>query len=183
MRTILYPFRSDADFKIGYAWSAELARRLRAKFSLFTAIPSTSDEAIGDIYNHLAEAQGFYVRNFQLLPLRLGPVKSDRNFLEGEFDTSFLTFVTQRSPQLIVLQSDLFSNDMMMQMINAGTQVIVLSSHELIEIPLNGKDRSHLFLSILQKAACYNIPPSTFSVISKDSGLFNSIASFFRKQS
>jgi len=183
IRTILYPFRSDEDYRIGYAWSAELARRLKAKFSLFTTIPSVSDEAIGEIYTTLAEAQGFYVKNFQLLPLKLSPVRSDRNFLEGEFNASFIDFIQIRQPNLIVLQSNLLSNDMMKQVIESGSKVIVLSSTEIIKMPLNGKDRAELFVSILQRSACYNIPASAFTAIGKDKGLFNSIAAFFRNRS
>lgn len=183
IRTILYPFRCNADYRIGYAWSAELSRRLKAKFSLFTTMPLVSDEAIGEIYTTLAEAQGFYVKNFQLLPLKLGPVRSDRNFLEGEFNTAFFDFIRMRQPNLIVLQSDLLSNSMMKQVIESGSKVIVLSTDELIKMPLSGKDRAELFVSILQRAACYNIPASAFSAIGRDAGLFNSIASFFKKKS
>jgi hypothetical protein len=182
-KTILYPFRIDADFRMGYAWSSELARRLKAKLSLFTTFmpsPGTS-EPVADIYHALAEAQGFYVQNFQLLPLRLGPVKSERVFLSGEFTPNFTTFLDQRTPDVIVLQSDVFSNEFMKRLIHSKCGVIVLSAYENPKAPPTKKDRTQLFIDILQHAAIYNIQASFFRIISQDTSLFNYVASLFKK--
>jgi hypothetical protein len=183
-KTILYPFRIDTDFRVGYAWSSELARRLKARLSLFTTfmpLPANSSEPVADIYHALAEAQGFYIKNFQLLPLRLRPIKSERVFVTGEFAPNFNSFLDQRIPDVIVLQSDLFSNEFMKQMIDSKYGVIVLSTHETPKTPATKKDRSQLFIDILQHAAIYNIPASFFKIISQDTSLFNYLASFFKK--
>jgi len=180
-KTVLYPFRIDTDFQIAYAWSAELSRRLKTKLSLFTTLASTSAEPVADVYKALAEAQGFYVKHFQLLPFGLRPVKTGRHFLEGEFASRFLAFSLENPPHLMVLQSDLFSNDLMKDIIHSGCKVIVLPPNEKLKTPLLQKDRMHLFVAILQQAALYNIPSSFFSTISQDTGLFNAIAAFFKK--
>lgn len=179
-KAILYPFRIDTDFRVGYAWSAELSRRLKLKLSLFTTITPTSSEPVADVYHALAEAQGYYVKNFQLLHLGLKPVKSERNFLEGEFVKTFHDFADQNPLHISVLQSDLFSNDIIKGVINSGRKVIVLSSNEILKSPITRKDRAQLFITILQNAALYNIPTSFFSAISEDTGLFNYIASLFK---
>lgn len=180
-KTILYPFRIDTDFRVGYAWSAELSRRLKAKLSLFTTFALTSPEPVADVYHALAEAQGFYVKNFQLLQLRLKPVKSERNFLQGEFVPTFLDFAYQSTPHIIVLQSDLFPNEIMKGLINSGCRVIVLSSGEILKTPTTRKDRAQLFITMLQHSALYNIPTSFFKTISQDTGLYNYIAALFKK--
>lgn len=180
-KTILYPFKINTDFRVGYAWSAELARRLRRNLTLFTTLDPSSPDPTVDIYSALVDAQGFYVRSFQLLQERLRPVKSDRNFLPGEFDATFLDFVDQHQPAITVLQSDLLGNGLMKKIIKTGFQVIVLASGEIGKTQIAKKDRAQLFLSVLRHAACYNVPQSVFNAISNDSHLFNSIASFFRK--
>jgi hypothetical protein len=177
----LYPFRIDTDFRVGYAWSAELCRRLKARLSLFTTITPTSAEPVADVYHALAEAQAFYVKNFQLLQLRLKPVKSERNFLQGEFAPTFLDFAYQSTPHIVVLQSDLFPNEIMKGIINSGCRVIVLSSSEILKTPTTRKDRAELFITMLQHAAFYNIPTSFFKTIGQDTGLFNYIAALFKK--
>ena len=171
----MYPFRIDKDFRIGYAWSAELSRRLKYKHSLFTTLTATSNEPVADVYHSLAEAQGYYVKNFQLLHLGLKPVKSERNFLEGDFVETFIDFADQNPQHIIVLQSDLFSNEVMKKVISSGRKVIVLSSNEILKSPATRKDRAQLFLMMLQNAALYNIPSSFFNTISEDIGLFNYI--------
>jgi hypothetical protein len=181
-KTVLYPFRIDKDFHIGYAWSAELSRLLKLKFSLFTTLSPLSNEAVADVYHALADAQGYYVKNFELLHLRLKPIKSERNFLEGEFLKTFYAFVNQTQPHITVLQSDLFPNEVMKDIIDSGRKVIVLSSNKILNSPVTRKDRAHLFITMLQNAALYNIPYSFFKIMSEDISLFNSIAHFFRMQ-
>ncbi len=90
-QTILYPFRIDTDFHLGYAWAAELTRRLKGQLLLFTTLETTpaDTERLAEVYRALADAQGSYIRNFQILNLRLGPVKSERNFVHGEFTPTF----------------------------------------------------------------------------------------------
>lgn len=183
-KTILYPFRIDSDFRVGYAWSSELARRLRARLALFTTFTppqASSSEPVADIYHALAEAQGYYVKNFQLLPLRLQPVRSERIFLTGEFDPSFTSFLDQRIPDMVVLQSDMFPNEFMKRIIDTGCGVIIVSPLEQMKAPSSKKDRAQLFIDILQQAAFYNVPASFFRTISEDKGLFNYLSSFFRK--
>jgi hypothetical protein len=178
---LLYPFKIDTDFRPGYAWSVELARRLKLRLSLFTTIITTSTEPVSDIYRALADAQGYYVKNFEALRLQLKPVKSERNFLEGEFVKTFWDFTNQNPPHIIVIQSDLFSNEVMKSVIASGKKVIVLSSNEILKSSTK-KDRAQLFITMLQSAALYNIPTSFFKTISEDTSLFNSIAAFFRRR-
>lgn len=180
-KAILYPFQISKDFRIGYAWSAELARRLNRNLSLFTTYTAVSPDATVGIYNALAEAQGFYVRSFKLLQEKLRPVKSKRHFLPGEFDASFLDFVDRQPPGIIVLQSDLLGNDLMKKIIKSGFQIIVLASGEIQRMEVANRDRAQLFLTMLRHAACYNIPQSVFNSISSDRLLFNTIASLFRR--
>lgn len=179
-KTILYPFRIDTDFRVGYAWSAELSRRLKLKHSLFTTLAPTSNEPVADVYHALAEAQGYYIKNFQLLHLGLKPIKSERNFVEGNFVETFKGFADQNPPHIIVMQSDLFSNEVMKEVISSGRKVIVLTPNEIFKSPETKKARAQLFLTMLQNAALYNIPASFFNTISEDVGLFNYIASLFR---
>ena len=178
---LLYPFRIDTDFRAGYAWSVELARRLKLRLSLFTTIITTSTEPVADIYRALADAQGYYVKNFEVLHLRLKPVKSQRNFLEGEFVKTFYDFTNQNPPHIIVMQSDMFSNEVMKGVIDSGKKVIVLPSNEILKISTGKKSRAQLFITMLQSAALYNIPASFFKTVSEDTSLFNSIAAFFRR--
>jgi hypothetical protein len=180
-KAILYPFQINKDFRVGYAWSAELARRLNRDLSLFTTYTPVTSDATVDIYNALAEAQGFYIKSFKLLQQRLRPVKSKRHFLPGEFETGFLDFVDKHQPGIIVMQSDLLENELMKKIIKSGLQVIVLASGEIQKIQIANWDRAQLFLTLLRHAACYNIPQSVFNSISKDNLLFNTIASLFRK--
>ena len=180
-KTILYPFKINSDFRVGYAWSAELARRLNNNLSLFTTLDPSSPDPTVAIYNELVDAQGFYVKSFQLLQKGLKPVKSERNFVEGEFDSSFLDFVDHRKPEIIVLPSKLFENGIMKKIINSRSKVIVLASAEIEKTHIAKKDRAELFLSLLRHSACYNIPQSFFNTISNDRNIFNSLAAFFRK--
>jgi hypothetical protein len=181
-KAILYPFKINKDFRIGYAWSAELARRLNRDLSLFTTYTSPSSDATVEIYNALVDAQGFYVKSFKLLEERLRPVKSERHFLRGEFDATFLDFVYYKyQPGIIVLQSDLLGNDLMKNIIKSGFQIIVLASGETPKTQVANCDRLQLFLTLLRHAACYNIPQSVFNSIGNDRLLFNAIASLFRK--
>lgn len=180
-KNILYPFRIDTNFQIGYSWSVELTRRLKGKISLFTTKNPNSAEPIADIYHDLAEAHGFYIKNFQLLPLRLKPTKSDRIFSDGNFESTFLELVHQRNPYLIVLQSDTLSAQTIRGVISSGYKVIVLAADEINKIPLTKQDRARLFVGIFRSAACYNIPASVFDTIGQDKSLFNSIAAFFSR--
>lgn len=180
-KAILYPFQINKDFRVGYAWSAELARRLNRNLSLFTTYTPASSDATLEIYSALAEAQGFYVKSFKLLHERLRPVKSERHFLPGEFDASLLDFVDQHPPGIIVLQSDLLENDLMKKIIKSGFQIIVLASGEIQKTQIADRGRGELFLTLLRHAACYNIPQSVFNSIGTDGLLFNTIASLFRK--
>ena len=177
-RTILYPFRININFQEGYAWSAELSRRLRSKLSLFTTLDPCASEPVADVYRALANAQGYYVTHFQLLQLRLSPVQSERHFIEGEFSKSFMAFVQKNPPEMMVLQSNLFSNERLKEFIHSGQKIIVLPA---IEIPEAQDDRAQLFIAILGKAALYNIPDSFFNTISQDHSLFNTITKFFKK--
>ncbi len=176
---LLYPFKIDTDFRAGYAWSAELSRRLKLRLSLFTTITKTSAEPVADVYRALADAQSYYVQNFEILRLRLKPIKSERNFLEGEFLETFYDFTDQNPPHIIVMQSDLFSNEVMKGVIESGKKVIILSSNEVLKSSNTKKGRAQLFITMLQRAALYNIPASFFKTIGEDTGLFNSIAAFF----
>ena len=177
----MYPFRIDTDFRAGYAWSVELARRLKLRLSLFTTTVTASTEPVSDIYRALADAQGYYVKNFEILHLRLTPVKSEKNFLDGEFVKTFCDFTNQNPPHIIVMQSDLFSNEVMKGIIDSGKKVIVLSSKEITKSSNTKNSRAQLFITMLHSAALYNIPASFFKTISKDTSLFNSIAAFFRR--
>ena len=176
-RAILYPFRIDINFQAGYSWSAELSRRLKSKLSLFTTLDPDASEPVADVYRALAGAQGFYVKHFQLLQLRLSPVHSERHFVQGEFSRSFADFVQENPPEMMVLQSNLFSNEELKKFIHSGQKIIVFPA---IEIPEVIEDRAQLFITILGKAALYNIPNSFFNTISQDHSLFNAIRSFFR---
>jgi hypothetical protein len=180
-KTILYPFRIDHDFRMGYAWSAELARRLKGRLSLFTTVTEATGESLEEVYHSLADAQGFYVKNFQLLQLRLKPVRSERNFLKGEFLPTFRDFVNHDIPHILVLPSPIFPSDVIKEYIAAGQPVAVLPSIQNQEIPTTRRDRSQWFIGMLKDVALYNVPASFFVTISEDQGLFNSIAAFFRK--
>ena len=181
-KTILYPFRIDQDFRMGYAWSAELARRLKGRLSLFTTVAETSPQSLEEVYHALAEAQGFYVKHFQLLQLRLKPVRSERNFLKGELLSTFHDFVHRHTPHMLVLPSHLFPSEVIKQFINAGQPLAVLPAFiPNPDAPATRKDRSQWFISLLKDVALYNVPASFFITISEDQGLFNSIAAFFRK--
>jgi hypothetical protein len=176
-RTILYPFRIDTNFHAGYSWSAELSRRLKSKLSLFTTLDPSSSEPVADVYRGLANAQGFYVKHFQVLQLRLSPVPTERHFVQGEFSRSFSDFVQENPPEMMILQSNLFSNERLKEFIHSGQKIIVLPP---IEIPAATDDRAQLFITILGKAALYNIPNSFFNNIGKDHSLFNAITRFFK---
>ena len=71
--------------------------------------------------------------------------------------------------------------ELMKKIINSNSGVIVLSSPLILTSSENKKDRAELFVEIFRDAALYNILPSFYKTISQDTGLFNSIASFFRK--
>lgn len=183
-KSILYPFKISTDFSLGYAWTTELTRRLKGELSLFSTIDSSlnnSSEPIADLYHALADAQGHYIKNFQLLPLRLKPVKSNRRFLDGEFNSTLTNFLEQNPHDLIVLQSNLVSNELMKKIINSNSEVIVLSSPLILSSSENKKNRAELFVEIFRDAALYNISSSFYKTIGQDTGLFNSIAAFFRK--
>jgi hypothetical protein len=79
---------------------------------------------------------------------------------------------------MMVLQSNLFSNERLKEFIHSGQKIIVLPA---IEIPEVQDDRAQLFIAILGKAALYNIPDSFFKTISQDHSLFNAITKFFKK--
>jgi hypothetical protein len=183
MRTpIIYPFQINKNFQVGYAWSAELSRRLKYRLTLFTTLDELSPEPVAQVYQALAEAQGFYVKYFQLLKLRLSPVKSERHFLKGEWTSSFLQFVQQMSPGILVLQSDLFSNQQLTSLINVGQKTIVLPVLNVDQFSEQAQDRSHLFIEILGQAAVYNMPASFFKTLSDDHTLFNAITHFFKRK-
>lgn len=179
--TILYPFQIDRDFKVGYAWSAELSRRLKAKHVLFATTASVTAEPLADIYHALAEAQGFYIKNFQLLSHRLSPVKTRRNFVDGNFSEALLTFIHENPTIITVLQSDLLSNEQMKVLIQSHHKIIILPSADLSEMVTTRDDRAQLFIRILNQAAVYNMPGSFFKTIAQDQGIFNAITRFFRK--
>ncbi|MBL0742716.1 hypothetical protein [Chryseolinea lacunae] len=179
--TILYPFQLDRDFKVGYAWSAELSRRLRAKHVLFATTAPAGNEPLADIYHALAEAQGFYIKNFQLLSHRLSPVKTRRNFVTGNFAETLLAYIRENPTITTVLQSDLLSNEAMKGIIQAGHKVIILPSADLSALVTTQDDRAQLFIRVMNQVALYNIPGSFFNTIAQDQGIFNAITRFFRK--
>lgn len=175
--TILYPFQIDLNFQVGYSWSAELSRRLRSKLSLFTTLDPSAAEPVADVYRALANAQSFYVKHFRLLQLRLSPVRSQRNFVNGDFSQSLTGFIQKNPPEIMVLQSSLFSNEQLKEFIFSGQKIVVLPSIKTSEIP---EDNAQSFVTILAKVALYNIPDSFFNTIGQDASLFNAITKFFR---
>jgi len=183
-QTILYPFRIDTDFHLGYAWAAELTRRLKGRLLLFTTLDTTpaDTERLAEVYRALADAQGAYIRNFQILNLRLKPVKSERNFVHGEFTPTFSTFLEQRSPDILVLQEGLLPNGHVRDLIRTRHKAIVLAPGNTLPADnITRKDSAQLFLDIYRQASLYNIPTSFFKTISKDISLFNHLAALFRK--
>jgi|GEM_PF-2571124 len=184
-QTILYPFRIDTDFHLGYAWAAELTRRLKGRLLLFTTVDTTpsDSERLAEVYRALADAQGAYIRNFQILNLRLKPVKSERNFVPGEFTPEFSTFLEQRSPDILVLQEGLLPNTQVHDLIRTRHKAIILSPANSLQTEnITRKTSAQLFLDIYHHANLYNIPPSFFKTISRDITLFNHLATFFRNK-
>lgn len=175
--TILYPFQIGINFQVGYSWSAELSRRLRSKLSLFTTLDPCAAEPVADVYRALANAQSFYVKHFRLLQLRLSPVRSERTFANGDFSHSLSAFIQKNRPEIMVLQSNLFSNERLKELIHSGQKIVVLPPIEPSEMP---EDNAQSFVAILAKAALYNIPDSFFKTIGQDESLFNAITRFFR---
>jgi hypothetical protein len=87
-----------------------------------------------------------------------------------------MEFVEQHQPAITVFQSDLLKNDQMKKLIKSGFPVIVLASDEIRKMQITNHNRPQLFLTLLQHAACYNIPQSVFKFISNDRLLFNAIS-------
>lgn len=184
MFTILYPFRANTDFQHGYAWAAELTRRLKGRLLLFTTMDTATAagaEPLAEVYRALADAQGAYIRNFQILSLKLRPVRSERNFLEGDFVTTLSEFLGKRAPDILVLQAGLLPPRELAELVRRH-KTIMLSPHVIPpSAGASRKDSARLFLDIYHEATLYNLPPSFFKTISRDITLFNSLASFFRK--
>lgn len=178
--SILYPFRIDSSFEMGYAWTSELARRLRAQLTLFTTMCPPSPACKASIYQSLAAAQGLYVKNFQLLPLRLSPVKTKRCFEEGEFESTLNTFLAANDPIVTVMQSGIFTISAMKSIIESGRQVIILPEMTIANDIIKAQSREDLFLTILGKVAFYNPKRSFFSKLAGDQSLSNSLTKFFR---
>lgn len=183
-KSVLYPFKINTDFAWGYAWTTELTRRLSGGLSVFSTFDlknSQSDEPLANLYQALADAQGHYIKNFQLLRVGLRPLKSVRTFVPGEFESNFIEFIRRSNPDVIVLQSNLLSSELTKRLINSKRKVIVLDQLASLHSLDGGKHKAKWFIEVMENAAIYNVPHSFFQLISRDKGLFNVIADLFRK--
>ena len=183
MKSILFPFVHETDFSTGYAWSLELASRIKGHLSIFTTIPDGTREHYSLVYESLIKARQFHLRRLGTLTLGKRPPSVTRNFLKGDFENTFVQFVVDTKFDVIVLPSEIVSDKTLKQLIHAHKQIICLPSDGL---PSDGVDmkqpaptREAFFLEMLQRTACYNLPTSFFRLFGDDKSLFNSIASFF----
>ncbi len=180
--SILYPFRIDSSFEVGYAWTSELARRLKAQLTLFTTMCHPSSAYTASIYQSLAAAQGLYVKTYHLLPLRLSPVKTKRCFETGEFEPALKTFLEGNEPLVTVMQSGIFTNTAMKSVIDSGRQVIILPEVRIALDLATTQSREDLFLAILGQVAFYNPKRSFFNKLVGNQNFSNSLTRFFRAQ-
>ena len=178
--SILYPFRIDSSFEVGYAWTSELARRLKAQLALFTTMYPSGPAYTASVYQALAVAQGLYVKAFQLLPLRLPPVKTKRYFETGEFEPALDIFLKANEPLVTVMQSGMFTTKAMKTVIESGRQVIILPDVTIANDLLKTQSREDLFLAILGQVAFYNPKRSFFSKLGGNQNLSNGLTRFFR---
>jgi hypothetical protein len=167
---------------MGYAWTSELARRLRAQLTLFTTMYPPSPACKASIYQALAAAQGLYVKNFQLLPLRLSPVKTQRYFEAGEFEPTLNAFLAANEPLVTVIQSGIFTISAMKSVIESRRQVIILPDVAIGNDLVQTASREDRFLAILGEAAFYNPKRSFFNKLAGDQSLSNSLTQFFRRR-
>jgi hypothetical protein len=179
--TVLYPFQRDSNFNVGYAWSAELSKRLHARHVIFTALASKTHETIVETYRALGNAQEFYIRYFQQVHQKFSLIRSQRHLLEGNFDEALLKFISLHPNHITVIESDKLSPFILRSMIQSGHRVVILPSEELSKLVEIQEDRAQLFIRIMSQVAVYNIPDSFFSALSQDHGIFNAIKKFFNR--
>lgn len=177
---VLYLFRIENDFSLGYAWSAELSRRLKTSLSLFTTLNGSFGSA-DQLYVALAKAECFYRENFGLHRDDHAVIKSKRHFFSGTFETNLIDFLNSHKTDIIVLEAGLLSPARLKKLVDSGNKIIVLSNTEKAKADDEAKGREQFFIDILQHAEMYNVPVSVFKTLSLDTGLFNYISSLFKK--
>ncbi|HTE29750.1 MAG TPA: hypothetical protein VK666_05205 [Chryseolinea sp.] len=182
VKTVLLPFHYDYDFKAEYAWSFELATRLKGQLSLFTSIPENTLTYLSPLYQDLIEAKEFHIRTSALPYQAKHRHPVSRHFVMGDFETTFLHFVEECKADIIVLPDLILSKRLMNMLIISSKQLIALPRFESDDkAPRDDRSGEAFFLETLHHAACYNLPSSFFRTVSEDKGLFNYIAALFSK--
>lgn len=182
MKTVLFPFNNKENFKAGFTWSLQLATKLKGQLSLFTTLPENPEAYASSIYKDLIEARDSYIRAVGIFPGTKKPHPVVRNFVKGDFLTTFLHFIEGYQYDVLVLPSSLLPGKIVNTFINSHKHIIALapSSGRSSDQDISSTD-NHFFVETLHRSACYNLPASFYRTVSEDKSLFNPIGALFRK--
>ncbi|MEP6736386.1 MAG: hypothetical protein ABJA70_12745 [Chryseolinea sp.] len=182
MKSILFPFVYETDFRAGYSWSLELATRLKCQLSIFTTIPCKNLQHYSQLYDSLIKARQFHVRKFGMSSLEKRPQSVIRHFVTGDFESTFLRFVEDTKSDILVIPTRIISETVLTNLNHSRKQIIYLPSTETeVNMIQSTSTRDVFFFEMLERAVCYNLPTSFYKSFGDDKSLFNSIASFFKR--
>jgi len=174
-KKLLFPISTDHLFADGYAWSLELARRLKAR--LFLLALNARHDAREKIYHLLLEATGFYYTHYRH-GAHTEKVTADTVFASGDFSEEVPQFIAANSIDIVVMGEGMnLASPISVPESLGSTGSIVLAS-----IPLpqgeEGKDR---FYDHLVHASLRNLPPGFHAALGKDRAAYNFLRRFFQR--
>ena len=177
------------DFRRGYAWSMELARRLNGKLTLFTVV--THDGAVEEkeeVYHELMEAQGHYIGHYQVLHRKVPRIRTKRVIAvtdlystRMDFINKLVEFLQLETFGIVVLEPGLLSAKEQDKIIRASNCMILLPEHIAQPVPEGDPEKyvTERFYEIFRQSDHFKVSRELFGRLSNDRNLFNYLRAFF----